>query len=282
MLRDHEWKLKYTPDCGDLVETFYVPALKNAVRYDRLTGYFSAGALTLAARGIEGLVRNKGRMRLVVGCTLGQEEIAAIERGESLRDQAERRLESLPLVPGDQYMKDALELLTWMVARNHLEVKVAVPCDARRKPVPASGIFHEKAGIIQDLAGDRIAWNGSLNETASGWKDNWESINVYASWGPDLKRVEQEEANFASLWSDKATRVMVLDMPKAMRRDLMRFMPDQDLPARLRDHDTVANGLIEPDATEIARWRNRVWTFIQACAKSAGKWQVDGRGNRTD
>lgn len=67
LLCDTKWKLKYTPDDGDLIATFYVPALECAVRYDRLTGYFQAKALTLAARGIEGLVRNNGRMRLVVG-----------------------------------------------------------------------------------------------------------------------------------------------------------------------------------------------------------------------
>ena len=67
------------------------PALETAVRYDRSTGYFSATALTLAARGIEGLVRNNGRMRLVVGCTLAQAEIDAIEKGQKLRDAVEQK-----------------------------------------------------------------------------------------------------------------------------------------------------------------------------------------------
>jgi len=58
LLAQNPWKLKYTPEDGDLVSLFYLPALENAVRYDRLTGYFNASALALAARGIEGLVRN--------------------------------------------------------------------------------------------------------------------------------------------------------------------------------------------------------------------------------
>ena len=53
MLRDRTWQLRYTPDDGDLVRLFYVPALQDAQRYHRLTGYFNAGALALAARGIE-------------------------------------------------------------------------------------------------------------------------------------------------------------------------------------------------------------------------------------
>ena len=102
MLTDHAWKLKYTPDDGDLVEVFYIPALHDAARYDRLTGYFDAGALALAARGVEGLVRNDGRMRLVVGCTLAPAEIDAINRGEALRDHISRRLVELPLAPPDR------------------------------------------------------------------------------------------------------------------------------------------------------------------------------------
>lgn len=96
MLTDHAWQLKYTPEDGDLVRRFYVPALADATRYDRLTGYFSARALKLAARSIEGLVRNDGRMRLVVGCTLEPPEIEAIERGESLRAQVKRHLDGRP------------------------------------------------------------------------------------------------------------------------------------------------------------------------------------------
>ena len=117
MLRDHDWKLKYTSEDGDLVASFYVPALEDAQRYDRLTGYFSAGALALAARGIEGLVRNDGRMRLIVGCTLDPPEVQAIEEGEELRAQVERHLTAFPLDVSNSDVTAALELLAWMVAR---------------------------------------------------------------------------------------------------------------------------------------------------------------------
>jgi ERCC4-related helicase len=270
MLCDRPWRLKYTPDDGDLVRLFYVPALQDAERYDRLTGYFSANALQLAARGIEGLVRNNGRMRLIVGCTLAPSEIEAIEAGEQLRPLVERRLAALPLAPPDQAASDALELLSWMVGRGYLDVRVAVPCDGNRKPIPADGIFHEKAGIIQDRAGDRIAWNGSLNETAAGWRHNWESINVYTSWGPDAARVEAEEASFAAIWAGRARRVIVLDIPDAARQDLMRFLPKHDVPARLQQDSeakavpTVGGAVPEkPPAREPGDPRSRVWSFIR-------------------
>ena len=275
MLAARTWQRKHTPDDGDLVRLFYVPALEDAKRYDRLTGYFNAGALALAARGIEGLVRNSGHMRLVVGCTLPPDEIEAIEKGEKLRDRVERHLQERSLAPPDPSAADALELLAWMVEHGHLDVKVAVPCDAERRPIPADGIFHEKAGIVTDRAGDRLAWNGSLNETPSGWLHNWESINVYTSWGPEPRRVADEEANFARIWGNKANRVIVLDTPDAVRRDLMRFMPESDQPARLRESEkkpppaTPVVPATEPDGTpaddgagRVVDLRSRVWAFI--------------------
>ena len=154
-------------------------------------------------------------MRLVVGCTLDAAEVDAIERGEDLRDAVERKLVALPLAPPDGDGSDALELLSWMVAKSHLDVKVAVPCDGAGRPVADQAIFHEKSGIIEDKTGERIAWTGSLNETAAGWRTNWETINVFRGWS-EAERVDEEERNFARIWSAKAgngtRRLLVLDV----------------------------------------------------------------------
>ena len=269
MLQDRTWRLKYTPEDGDLTRLFHVPVLEEAERYDRLTGYFSANALTLAARGIEGLVRHDGRMRLVVGCTLNQPEIEAIEKGEQLRSLVDRHLTSLPLAPPDPTSADALELLAWMVGQGFLEVKVAVPCSEMGTPIPESGIFHEKTGIIEDRVGDRLAWTGSLNETSAGWQSNWESISVYTSWGAEPERVDHEEASFAKIWAGKAHRLIVLDVPAAARRELFRFMPTTDMPKRLQEQKPTIScqeqhtlELVSP-SLPIKDLRARVWRFIR-------------------
>jgi hypothetical protein len=49
-------------------------------------------------------------------------------------------------------------------------------------PVGSSGIYHEKVGIVTDEAGGRIAFSGSVNETAGGWLNNRESFKVHRSW----------------------------------------------------------------------------------------------------
>jgi SNF2 family DNA or RNA helicase len=272
LLPDYQWKLKYTPEDGDLVQRFYVPALRCATRYDRSTGFFSATALTLAARGIEGLVRNDGHMRLVVGCTLHEEEVEAIRKGEELRSTVEAHIGNMPLQPENPVEKDALELLAWMVAKGILEVRIAIPCDLQRKPISSNGIFHEKAGIIEDKAGHRLAWNGSLNETVYGWQVNWESINVFQSWEMDTRRVDEEEQNFARIWAGYSPRLLTLDVASAIEQNLLRFLPDSDLPARLEKAELVDAGTRPPtveesvgtlgglDATE---QRRLLWGFLK-------------------
>ena len=295
MLSDRKWELRYTPDDGSLAKCFYVPALRHAVRYDRLTGYFSARALTLAARGIEGLLGNNGVMRMIVGCTLAQEEIEAIRKGDRLREAVEQRLASAPLAP-DPHEANALELLAWMVACGHLEVKVAVPCSAAgRRPIPDGAIFHEKTGIVEDRAGDRVAWTGSLNETCRGWESNWESIHVFTSWR-DKERVAGLEADFDKLWSDQARRAIVLTLPDAVRQDLLRFLPKDDkLPARLQEREptdtegpadpattsrrgdvvregsgTTYDSVEDEDAKRKRIFRDRVWSFIEHAPSMSG------------
>ncbi len=257
MLREHTWNLKYTPEDGDFAKLLHIPALKDAKRYDRLTGYFNATALTLVARGLEGLVSNEGCMRLVVGCTLEQPEIDAIMRGEQVDDVVEKKLTNLPLAPSDQSSGDALELLAWMVAGDFLKVRIAVPCGEEGQPVPDRAIFHAKTGIIEDLRGDRIAWTGSLNETGAGLQNNWESVSVYTSWGPEPGRVDEEETGFTQIWSGLSRRLIVLDVPEAVRQELFRFVPSTDKPKRLKPQEN--------------HLRDKVWKFIQeAPAHSKG------------
>ena len=235
LLTDHDWRSKYDPDDGTLIEQFYLRALACAQRYDRSTGYFSATALAIAARGIEGLVLNAGRMRMVVGCTLGQPEVEAIEKGESLKDTVADKLLTMPLIGASKGETEALELLAWMVAWGYLEIKVAVPCDDHRNPVASDAIFHEKAGVIEDKTGSRLAFSGSINETVYGWLHNWDSFHVFCDWDGGGKHVDAEESSFARLWADRSRRARVLDVPAAVREDLLRFMPDDDQePERLK------------------------------------------------
>ena len=68
-LREIAYSVFYRPSDNPL-ESFYLPTLSVAVQYDRSAGYFRSSALAAAAAGIVRLIRNGGRMRLLVGAEL--------------------------------------------------------------------------------------------------------------------------------------------------------------------------------------------------------------------
>ncbi|MBM4342835.1 MAG: DEAD/DEAH box helicase family protein [Deltaproteobacteria bacterium] len=236
LLTDHTWPAMFKKSDGNLASRFFVPALACAKRYDRTTGYFKATALTLAARGVEGLVRLGGHMRLLVGMTLDPPEIAAIAAGLSEREAIARKMAADPWpTQGEDADADAaLELLAWMVAHHHLEVKVAVPKAANA----GHAIFHVKSGIFEDKVGNRLAFNGSVNETAAGWANNWESFHVFRDWaGADGKEhVNAEDESFQRLWADQDPAASVYTVPAAIAEKLLAYVPPSgQMPIRLTD-----------------------------------------------
>ncbi|MBU1409920.1 hypothetical protein KKC22_00245 [Myxococcota bacterium] len=265
LIADGQWEIGYQSDGTDLIRAFYEPVLEDAVRYDRLTGYFDARALTLAVRGVEGLVRNDGRMRLIVGCTLNEEEVAAIERGEQLRDRIWKKLESISLQPFSAVSRDALALLAWMIAKNILEIRVAVPCDDNGNPTTSCAIFHAKSGIVEDRFGDKIAWNGSLNETESGWRHNWEKFDVYVGKRyPEF--VTKYEREFADIWEGRERRLLVMGVPDAVRDQLLQFLPDDDQPpAPLKNRKRRQMDTMKPSSR---RWCGRIFG-LRPCVPTA-------------
>lgn len=283
LLSDRNWQIKYNREDGDLVSRFYVPVLSSAIRYDRTTGYFRAGSLALAARGLEHLILNNGKMRLLVGCTLGQDEVDAIERGMAMEEVFGRKAELSLADDVSVTDREALELLAWMVGRQLLEVKLAVPCDERRRPTEGNSIFHEKAGIVEDKTGDRLAFVGSINETVQGWMHNSETFNVFTSYGPAVAYVDAEEKSFRCYWEDKATKSRIYDFPTALRGDLLRFLPpDDELPARLKrfqDGDELPVPEPEPEAEpanleDVDALREQIWHHIRTAASDSrgGVW----------
>ncbi len=268
-LTEHNWRTSYRHEDGDLIALFYNPALSCAVQYDRMTGYFSADALALASRGISALVANDGRMRLIVGCTLQQPEQDAIGEGYDWRTRIENHLLAVDLTPPDEEARRGLEMLAWMVAQGHLDVKVAVPVDPSGLPVHAPGLYHEKVGILTDSQGDRLSFSGSINETAGGWVNNRESFHVHCGWfgGRELSHVDDEVDSFAKLWEGRTHWVKVFDFPEAARNRLLEFLPSEDRfvtpPTRSAQSQLESRKLLPSEIRRI------VWTFIGEASRLA-------------
>lgn len=183
-LRDVAFRLGYDT-ADEALRDFYVPALSRSTRYDRSVGYFRASALAVAARGVSRFIASGGTMRLLVGAEVRESDTDALRGAlEIPREFAERLRKEL--VPEDEIARRRLEVLGWLAREGRLHVRVAIAVDERGEPVPqgqAVPYFHEKIGILRDHRGDGVAFQGSVNESATAWTHNFESFSVYRSWG---------------------------------------------------------------------------------------------------
>ena len=230
-LRDQDFRISYGPS-DDRLQTFYIPALRASVGYDRMAGFFTSSALAVAAAGIAHLIAGGGRMRLLVGAQLAPEDVEAIRTGHDLQEVVAMRLGSAlpdPETLADQLMRDRLAALAWMVATGTLEIRVVLPKGPEGLPLPASeahDYFHPKVGVFTDREGDRIAFSGSINESETGWQHNYEHLVVFRSWTDEGRLYVAEAAGrFQRLWSHREPDWISLPVPEAARQQLLRYAP---------------------------------------------------------
>lgn len=224
-LTDLNPKLSYTSYKDQLVRDFYSPCLTRSVEYRRAAGYFTSGSLALVAQGIAHLIENDGKILLLASPTLTEDDEQAIRQGyDSRRDvvetAAKRALSDL-----EEYIRTSqLEALSWLIAEERMEVKLAT-CST------GGGIYHEKFGIFTDALNNRVAFTGSGNATRGGLVANYESLFVFWSWGNTQERVRDLEEKFEELWTSNQNvpGVEVYDFTE-FTKDLLKIYRPQYRP----------------------------------------------------
>lgn len=221
-LRDVEVKPEYRSLLDDIVKDFYIPLLSQAVLYKRAVGFFSSSALIEISKGISALVKNGGKIQLIVSPKLTEDDIDAIEKGFEMRYEIiERCLERSFEPPRNVYEEKRLNLLANLIANGQLDIKVAF-LDNNNKV----GMFHEKMGLITDADNNVIAFTGSMNETQNAFSHNYESIDVFCSWTHDSERVFVKETAFNALWNDYEPHIKTIDFPKVAKEQFQTYKLD--------------------------------------------------------
>ena len=67
-----EIKPSYNSANSDIVNDFYNKVLSEAIRYDRISGFFNSTSLAIAARGMDKFVKNNGHMKLLCDAKLDE------------------------------------------------------------------------------------------------------------------------------------------------------------------------------------------------------------------
>lgn len=153
---------RYSSRLKKLDVSFLNEKLKGAISYDRIAGYFSSSILEIAGEAIEEI---QGCVRVVCNAEMQREDVVTAStavnamRREWCSKKPEELYSSVPY---------RLQKLYSLIKNGKLQIKV-IPNDV-------FGLIHGKAGVITLKDGRKTSFIGSINETYTGWKLNYEIL----------------------------------------------------------------------------------------------------------
>jgi hypothetical protein len=158
--------------------------LDGAVSYDRIAGYFRSSLFEVAG---EALTKVIGSIRIICNSDLDPQDLitAAAAQAALRRSWCAGKPEDAPPAALPRY-RALYEALT----SKKMEVRVL--------PDSAFGLIHGKAGVVRRADGSATAFLGSVNESASAWKVNYELL--WEDSDPETIAWVQDE--FDALWND--------------------------------------------------------------------------------
>jgi superfamily II DNA or RNA helicase len=227
-LQDLKLSIAYGPS-DDRLRDFFIPALAASVQYDRAAGFFSSTMLAVAAAGVTKLIANGGRMRLLCGAELSEEDVEAIRRGHAdLDEMLAKRMLIRWVMPESDYIQNRVKALAWLVGTGQLDIKVVLPKDKDGHPIPASkttSYYHPKEGLFTDVEGHQVGFSGSVNESATALEDNYESFMVFNSWDSSPAHLRQIQLKFDRLWKGEEKDWIAKPVPDAVKQELLKYRP---------------------------------------------------------
>jgi len=198
MLQRHSSRL------SRLDNTVLAQRLDGAASYDRIAGYFRSSLFEVAGEAINTV---QGPVRIICNSDLDPQDLvtAAAAQAALRRSWCEGQPESAPppAMPRYKALYDAL-------TSGKMEVRVL--------PDSAFGLIHGKAGVVRRADGSATAFLGSVNESASAWKVNYELL-----WEDDSpETIAWVQAEFDALWNDP--RAMDLSVCPFIAQDVQRII----------------------------------------------------------
>ena len=244
-LTDINIKQEYRSLSDDIINDFYIPLLSEATLYQRAVGFFSSSALIELTKGICGLIKNGGKIRLIASPRLSEEDIEAINNGLKKRETVieEALLRTLESHLGD-FQEERLNLLSNLIAYEKLEIKIAF-----LESLNEYAMYHEKMGLITDIDNNTVAFSGSMNESLNAFRLNYESIDVFTSW-LESSRVKKKMNTFEAMWKNSEKGIQVIDFPEVNKAILDKYKKNDDIDLNLDTKEFIKNSLHKPHNEE--------------------------------
>jgi hypothetical protein len=184
--------------------------LAGAVGYDRIAGCFRSSLLEVAGEAIEGV---SGKVRLVCNSDLEALDVTTAKAAQQSIRQSRCAAEPEKLAVTDAG-RGRFGRLHDLLASVKLAVRVL--------PDVAFGLVHGKARVIRYPDGSATSFLGSVNESLSAWRLNYELL-----WEDDsTEAVDWVQAEFDALWNHP----LAVSLADFVVQDVKRLARRQEVP----------------------------------------------------
>lgn len=273
--RDLDIKLTYetSQDRSHLLDDFYIPMLEQTQQYFRIAGFFSSSSLAVASKGIEGLIRNGGNMRLLISPRLSEQDASILRENHFAELPAS--LSFFKELDLSEFGKlDNLQALSWLLANKKLEIRIVVDKNS------AESLFHQKIGIGYDKEGDMLSFSGSINETAQAWLSNIEEFKTFKSW--ELGQRDYLLADlqkFNAYWNGEREDIAaVYSIPESIQKKIIEISPrdvsDLSIMKRYKEkkkEQVFEISLFGHQRNAVKKWVENDYRLLMEMATGTGK-----------
>lgn len=202
---------RYSSRRESLTDSFLNKKLINAKSYDRIAGYFSSSILEVAGETVDSI---EGKIRIICNSELGIKDVetATVAQNAIRREWCASKPEEI------KNSSERFEKLYKLLSGGKMEIRVL--------PNNRFGLIHGKAGVITFVDGNKTSFLGSVNESVSGWKLNYELI-----WEDSSKEaVKWVQEEFDALWEDSyaipLTDFVIEDIKRISKRKIIETVED--------------------------------------------------------
>lgn len=209
-----------TSGIHDVTAIRYTSALEASIAYDCGVGFFTCNWLRQFVDGLASFAKRKGRVRLIASPNY-QAGSCPVTRFSNKMETDPRLLKMLDievdnLIPFAN--EPSVQLLSWMLAEDLLEIRLAVPAPEFTEAL------HPTIEIFSDQYGDFVIFHG-LQNGVSHRQPNHVTLNAYTSWAGNREtaRSVYYKNLFEQIWNQRDEQLNCLTLPVTIRDRLAQF-----------------------------------------------------------
>ncbi len=231
--RDWEPAAEYFTDSHDVATEFYRPCMRDAIRYDRISGYFSSAVYLIVWAEIVNFAVRDGKIRIICSPALSAPDAKAIEdayRALTNQELAEVLLAEYQRLLQNPNLAEPAKALAGLIVDGVVDIRIAQLSPHAK--ASSKSMFHDKTGLFFDENDDAIGFRGGINETYLGFAPggNVDSITVWTSWagGRETDLISSNTERFDRLWRGEAQGVDIHEVPDIALEEFSRIAAESD------------------------------------------------------